>query len=153
MKMDAFNRQTEPPERKPQNGFALMGRAAAEELFNAVSLGQARGFFIAVGRRMAVREKLEGVESLDAVSHRINGFWRALDWGSAEIELQSNAILVRHRCPANLLTEDAADHWRVAVLAILEGVYDSWFREMGSGPALKTLAGWNGDVVELRHGP
>lgn len=153
MKMDTFDRVPGQPQRKLPRGFELLSRIAAEELFAAVSHSQARGFFVAVGRRVAAQEKLEGVESLDAVSRRINAFWRTLDWGEADIELQANGVMVRHHCPPSLLSDDADDHWRVAVLAVLEGVYDSWFREMGSGPALKTLAGWNGEVVELRHGP
>lgn len=133
-------------------GYVLLAQMTAAELFEAIPSRQARGFFVAIGRRMAALQALDGVKDAVVLRGRVNSFWSTLGWGEADISLQSDAIIVEHRCAPVLVGHDKGEHWPVVVLALLEGAYDHWFREMGSGPTLKTIAGWKGEIVELRHG-
>lgn len=133
-------------------GMALLAVATAAELAETATPGQARGFALALGRRIAASEALQGVTDAAALCQRVNAFWQALGWGEAEIALESEAIIVRHRYAPKLLKFDKTAQWPAMLLAILEGAYDSWFRQLGSGPSLTTTAAWNGETVELRHG-
>jgi hypothetical protein len=122
------------------------------ELGEAVPAAQRRGFYLAVGRRMAAVEALDGVSDVAALNERVNAFWKLMGWGQAEIALEREAIVVRHFDPPLPGTDAPTGPWLGMLLAVLEGAYDCWFRKLGSGPALNTTAEWKGDTVELRHG-
>jgi hypothetical protein len=133
-------------------GFALMAFSVAAEVSDGVPPEQAHGFFLAIGRRMAELEPLEGVNDASVLAARINAFWLALDWGEIELAVGKDAIVVRHRDLPNRIAPDENGDWAAMLLGVLEGAYDSWFRVLGSGPALRTTAKWEGDTLELRHG-
>lgn len=133
-------------------GCTLLALATAAEVCGAVPEAQARGFFLSLGKRMAALETLEGVTDVAALAARIDGFWSALEWGRVEIEPGSDGFAVRHRGLPLHVAPDPAGHWAMMLAAVLEGAYDSWFRSLGSGPALHTRSRWNGDVLELHHG-
>ena len=166
MKMQAFP-QSGAPEGAADianvtPGLAVFAAALTAEAFDAVPEEQARGFFLSVGGRIAGFETLDGVNDVSGLSARVNAFWLALGWGEADFAVGSDAIIVRHRDGPSLLPlpdasgdgakADAAKHWRVALGAVLEGAYDSWFRMLGSGPTLVTVAEWKSETLELRHG-
>lgn len=152
MKMQAFPQPRTVPGDFGVGGLALMALATASEVCEGVPEAQARGFFTAIGRRMAALEPLEGVNDASVLCARINAFWQALDWGEVELAMGRDSIVVRHRDLPKRIAEDPEGHWATMLLAVVEGAYDSWFRSMGSGPALRTTAEWKGDTVELRHG-
>ncbi len=152
MKMHAFPQPRHGPDDIGVGGLALMALSTAAEVCEGVPEAQARGFFHAIGKRMAALETLEGVSEASALTGRINAFWRALDWGEVEIVVGDEAISVVHRDLPNRIAADPQEHWATMLLCVLEGAYDSWFRALGSGPALRTMAHWKGDAVELRHG-
>lgn len=152
MKMQAFPQPRTGPGEVGTGGLALMAMATAAEVCEAVPEEQARGFFLAIGRRMAALEPLDGVNDASVLCARINTFWQALDWGEIELALGKEAIIVRHRDLPNRIAPDPDGHWARMLLGVLEGAYDSWFRVLGSGPTLRTVAEWKGDTVELRHG-
>ena len=107
------------------------------------------------GRDETCRISLESLDDLsDAalLSMRINDFWRALDWGEAKLELTDEGIIVQHTNLPRGIAPDPRGHWATMLAGVLEGAYDSWFRTLGSGPALTTTAEWKGDTLELRHG-
>lgn len=152
MKMQAFPQARQNPGGTGVGGLALLALSTAAEVCDGVPEEQARGFFLAIGRRMAALEPLEGVNDASVLCARINAFWQELDWGEIELAVGKDAIVVRHRELPNRISEDPQGYWSYMLLAVLEGAYDSWFRVLGSGPTLKTYAEWKGDTVELRHG-
>ena len=152
MRLEAFQTPRIERSQDAMAGLAAMAAMVVMELSETVTPGQARGFFNVIGKRLAALEPLNDVSGAAALSARINGFWSALDWGEAEIVLQSDAICVRHRHAPRDTPLVEAGRWPMILLAVLEGAYDAWFRDLGSGPALKTVAEWDGDVVEIRHG-
>ncbi|MDD3799835.1 MAG: cellulose biosynthesis protein BcsD [Novosphingobium sp.] len=143
------------PKRLDENGFGglvLVALSAASEVCEAVPALQAHGFFVAIGKRIAALDPLEGIHDASALSMRLNAFWAALDWGQMELELNDDAIVVRHDGLPLHIAPDPRGHWAALLSGVLEGAYDSWFRALGSGPALKTRAEWKGEALELRHG-
>lgn len=133
-------------------GLCVLSALTAAELGEALPPAQAHGFYLAIGRRLAALEMLEGVTDTVSLRQRTNAFWHVLGWGEVDIEAGADGILVRHRGAPVTISGATGPHWRAALLALLEGAYDTWFRTLGSGPALHTTAQWKGDVAELRHG-
>ena len=152
MKMQAFPQARQTPGDVGVGGLALLALSTAAEVCDGVPEEQARGFFLAVGRRMAALEPLDGVNDASVLCARINAFWQALDWGEIELAVGKEAIIVRHRDLPNRIAPDPHGYWAFMLLTVLEGAYDSWFRVLGSGPVLRTTAEWKDDTVELRHG-
>lgn len=152
MKMQAFPNPRSGPSDYAVGGLALLAISTANEMAEGIPEEQAHGFFMAIGRRMAALEPLEGVNDASVLCARINAFWQALDWGEIELAVGRDAIVVRHRDLPTEIAPDRAGHWARMLLGVLEGAYDSWFRVLGSGPALRTTAEWKGDTLELRHG-
>lgn len=152
MKMQAFPQPRNGPNDAGVGGLALMAISVAAEVSDGVPAEQAHGFFVAIGRRMAALEPLDGVNDASVLCARINAFWQALDWGEIELAVGRDALVVRHRDLPTEIAPDRAGHWSRMLLGVLEGAYDAWFRVLGSGPALRTTAEWQGDVLELRHG-
>ncbi|MBB4858035.1 hypothetical protein HNO88_001349 [Novosphingobium chloroacetimidivorans] len=137
---------TSPP------SFAPLVAALAAELAETVPAPQRRGFYLALGRRIAAAETLDGVEDASQLAWRVNAFWNAMGWGEAEVGIERDAIVVQHRDAPPAPEHVPSGPWLGMLLAVLEGAYDTWFRRLGSGPSLHTRAEWKGDLVELRHG-
>jgi hypothetical protein len=133
-------------------GLAAVAAMVIAEMTETVTPGQARGFFHAIGRRLAAMQPLDDANSTAELTGRINTFWRMLDWGEAELVLERDAIVVRHRYAPRETALVEGNRWPLILLAILEGAYAAWFEQLGSGPALGTVAEWHGDLVEIRHG-
>ncbi|TYC80995.1 cellulose biosynthesis protein BcsD [Novosphingobium sp. BW1] len=152
MNYQAFPSRTRSSDDSGLGGLALLAISSATEICEAVPELQARGFFAAIGRRMAALESLDGLSDAALLSIRINDFWRALDWGEARLELTDEGIVVQHTNLPRDIAPDPRGHWATMLAGVLEGAYDSWFRTLGSGPALTTTAEWKGDTLELRHG-
>lgn len=152
MKMPAFPQARQGDGDTGVGGLALMALSVAAEVSDGVPAEQAHGFFLAIGRRMADLEPLEGVNDTAVLAARINAFWQALDWGVIELVVTTDAIVVVHRDLPNKIAPDPHGHWAAMLRGVLEGAYDCWFRVLGSGPALRTTAVWTGDTLELRHG-
>lgn len=152
MKMQSFPEPWHAISERGAGGLALLAMMTAAELYEAVPEAQAKGFFQAIGKRMAALEPLDGVNDASVLRARINAFWEALNWGEAELVVGDDTITVHHRGLPEAVAPDQERHWARMLLAVLEGAYDSWFRLLGSGPALVTSASWKGDTFELRHG-
>lgn len=152
MKMQAFPQPRPAQGESGYGGLALLSLAMAAEICEGVTEAQAKGFFLAIGKRMAAIEPLEGVSDASVLCARLNAFWQALDWGEIELAVGKDAITVRHHHLPVSVAPDPKGHWAGMLLAVLEGAYDSWFRALGSGPSLRTVAEWKDDTVELRHG-
>lgn len=152
MRMQAFPRPRSGPDDIGVGGLALLAISTAAEICEAVPENQARGFFLSLGKRMAALEPLEGVTDVGSLTASVNAFWKALDWGHVQIEAGERGFTVLHDDLPNRIAPDPHGHWHTMLCAVLEGAYDSWFRILGSGPALTTRAKWQGDTLELHHG-
>jgi hypothetical protein len=133
-------------------GLALLCVSTAAELAQLLPPSQLHGFFVAVGRRMAAFQRLDGISEVSAMSAHVNAFWQAIGWGAVEITLGADAVTVHHAHAPRHLDGMNLAAWPDLLLAVVEGAYDAWFRQLGSGPALTTKAEWNGDSIEIRHG-
>lgn len=138
------------PDRK---SLALLFSLLLEEMRDNASNEEAHGFFMAIGARMARGCPLPDVDRLDRLAAAMNEVWRALDWGHVLLEPDRDGIAITHfDAPLNL-SEDEGGLWPAAFTSMLEGVYDGWFRSLGSGPKLQTvLKARNADRIELHHG-
>ena len=134
-------------------GQAVLAAVTAAEIFASAPPAQARGFYAAVGHRLAAHVDVGLVFDVDALVARINRFWSAMGWGEASLELGDDAIFIRHRGLPEGLDVDVGGHWPTMAAAILEGAYDAWFRALGSDAQLRTrVMEWRDGVVQLRHG-
>ena len=133
-------------------GIALLATVTAAEIGESAPPAQARAFFSAIGKRIAALVPLEDVNDVSVLETRINAYWRDLDWGSIELVVGEDAIVVRHTQLPEPVVPDLRHAWQAMLLGVLEGAYDAWFRALGSGPALTTKAQWKDDLLEVRHG-
>ncbi|WP_395337356.1 hypothetical protein WBP06_22505 [Novosphingobium sp. BL-8H] len=152
MKLQAFPPPRHEGDMTGVGGLALMATMTAAEVAENLPAQQARGFFGAIGRRMAALVPLEDVSEATALQDRINDFWQDLDWGDIELVVGDDAITVRHRRLPEPVVPDLRHSWQAMLLGVLEGAYDAWFRTLGSGPTLRTVAVWKDDLLEVRHG-
>lgn len=134
-------------------GFALLTAVTAAEIWSTASIPQARAFYGAVGKRLAAMEPMDSVTDLTALATRANKLWAALDWGHVIFCMEDEGIAIRHQQLPHALDGDVEGCWPEMIAAVMEGVYDAWFRALGSGPALVTRAmDFNGGVLDLWHG-
>lgn len=126
--------------------IAEVGTSATED--------QVHGFFHAVGSRIAALAPVDDIEDADALVDRINALWARLGWGSAAMLIDDAGIDIHHHGVPHMPEGRDDKAWMAAIGPLLQGAYESWFRSMGSGPALRTrVIGQSEDVVELRHAP
>lgn len=137
----------------PETGLALLLAASAAEIHAEASPAQAHGFFVAAGQRMAQGLDLGTVRDLDVLAQQINAFWARCGWGRVSLEPGDTGITVIHRGVPLTLAGDGAGLWPRLIVAVLEGAYDAWFRQLGSGPGLVTrLVREDADAIEFHHG-
>lgn len=123
------------------------------EISESATDEQAKGFFNAVGARVASLLPLAGVDDADELVAQMNALWDALGWGRVSLELDDEGIDIFHSGLPAVLDADDDGLWMKAAPHILEGAYESWFRGLGSGPRLTTrLTRAAPGLVELRHG-
>jgi hypothetical protein len=134
-------------------GLAVLSAMTAAEVYGEASPEAAHGFYSAVGRRLATLVDLADVQDIDALADRINGLWSACGCGHARFQAIDTGIKITHRGAPAAIEGDQAGYWEQLFPAILEGAYDAWFRQLGSGQALSTrILRHEGDVIELHHG-
>lgn len=134
-------------------GLALLSAMIAAEIWATASPAQARGFYMAVGRRLAAAQPMDEATDLALLATRANMLWAALDWGHVDLHMEDQGIAIRHEGLPHALDGDVDGHWREIVSSVLEGVYDAWFRALGSGATLMTrTVDFNGGTLDLWHG-
>lgn len=123
------------------------------EIAGAASEQQLRGFFLAVGRKLAALRPADDIDDIEALVERMNGLWDSLGWGQVALEVDDEGIDLFHLGMPTTLEGDNAGIWPAIAPVILEGAYDAWFRHMGSGERLSTrLLRQVEGRIELRHG-
>lgn len=154
MSMELLNRareRTGAPAR--EYGLAVLTAMTAAEIFGEARPEQALGFYAAIGRRLSALVDVNDVRDLDDLADRINTFWGACACGRARLEAVETGIRVLHRGAPLTIEGDQTKCWAQAFPALLEGAYDAWFRQLGSGPVLTTrILRCEKDVIELHHG-
>jgi len=134
-------------------GLAVLAALTAAEIYSEAGPAQAFGFYCAIGRRLAALVDLHDVRDLDGLTDRINSLWVLCGYGQTRIQRAETGIRVLHRAAPATIEGDHAGHWATLFPALLEGAYDAWFRQLGSGPALSTrIVRQDGDLIELHHG-
>ncbi|MET0238659.1 MAG: cellulose biosynthesis protein BcsD [Sphingobium sp.] len=133
--------------------FSPFWGVVLSEIAAMASPEQLYGFFLGVGRRMAELHSVGGVQHLDRLSDRINGFWDSLGWGQVSFELDDEGMDIIHIGVPGSLEGDRSGVWPQIAPAVLEGAYDAWFRQMGSADRLHTrVVAASEGRVDLRHG-
>lgn len=134
-------------------GLALLVALTAAEIWDSASAAQVRGFYVAVGRRLAAIEPMDSACDLVLLASRANKLWAALDWGHVVLCMEDEGIAIRHQGLPHALDGDLEGRWPDMIGAVLEGAYDAWFRALGSGPTLVTRqVDFNGGTLDLWHG-
>lgn len=141
-----------PPSEARQD-LSLLVAAMASEIGAVATEPQVRGFFVAVGRRLAAHADMTEVTNIALMTARVNTFWAGMGWGSAHIAMAGNALVIQHSGMPEVLDGDTEGRWPTIAAAVLEGAYDAWLRAVGSGQMLNTqVISWRNGTVELRHG-
>ena len=123
------------------------------EIASAATAEQMQGFFRAIGARLAKSHPIDNARNMDRLTQHGNMVWDRLHWGSVRFELDDEGIDIFHHGLPEKLEGDADGIWAKVAPFILEGAYDAWFRQMGSGERLRTRISRSQDGhIELRHG-
>ncbi|WP_157220065.1 cellulose biosynthesis protein BcsD [Flavisphingomonas formosensis] len=147
---DSGRSQSRTADRK---SLAVLFSLLLQEMRDNASAEEAHGFFQAIGMRLAQSCPLPDVERIDRLAGAMNEVWRALDWGHVILEPDDDGIGIVHFDAPVKMAEDDGGLWPSALTSILEGVYDGWFRGLGSGPKLQTtLKSRTADRIEFHHG-
>jgi hypothetical protein len=153
MKEDFMEEPVVAPHAPDVAGLSLLTALTASEIFRSATASQARGFYVAIGKRIADFAAIDDVSNFSALTLRINRIWHAMHWGEASLTIAEDGIIIHHRDMPDALEGDVEGHWPDVRNAILEGAYDGWFRALGSGPELRTwIVHTHEGQIELRHG-
>ena len=154
MKMDLLNKVRErvgAPAR--EYGLAVLTAMTAAEIFAEAQPEQVHGFYVAVGRRLSTLVEVGDVRDLDEFAMRVNALWEACGCGHTRLQEVETGIKVTHRGAPVSIEGDQAGYWARLFPALIEGAYDAWFRQLGSGALLSTrIIRHEGDLIELHHG-
>ncbi|MET0374181.1 MAG: hypothetical protein ABW128_07985 [Rhizorhabdus sp.] len=127
--------------------------AMIAEVAEASTAEQARGFFNAIGARLAALSPVAEVEDSDQLVERINRLWEAIGWGRVILEFDDHGLDIHHRELPLLVDGHDAALWLRAAPDILCGAYDTWLHSLGSGDQLSTrVLRTAGTTITLRHG-
>jgi len=126
--------------------------STALELEDRLPIAERRHFMRSVGRRFGRALPLPDCAKLGDISRAMNEIWTRLDWGWVEISDETDHLRLRHYCaPLEAAFGRPAQDWAPAVL---EGVYQQWFEQLGAGSRLQVtqVSGFDAMGVELRLG-
>lgn len=134
-------------------GLAVIGALTVSEIFANADRQQARGFYRAVGRRLAQQNPIPAMRDLRELQGAVNAVWARVGLGEADITLDLHGVLIHHYDAPAAIPHDPEFHWGEALSSLLAGAYDGWMRAMGSPDALQTrVVAFSESTVEIRHG-
>lgn len=154
MKPDMLSRMRDRAS-APTREFAqtLLTAMTAAEIFAEAGPDAAHGFYLAVGRRVAAMVDLSDVDDINVLAERVNALWSACGYGQAQFQAVETGIKIVQNGTPLTIHSDQDDNWRALFPALIEGAYDTWFRQLGSAMSLTTtITRYEGDVIELHHG-
>jgi len=134
-------------------GLALVLGLATDEIFGAADPAQARGFFRAVGGRLAALYPIPSMRDLRELQGAVNAAWQRVGLGEAQITLDLQGVLIHHHNAPAAIPGDPDRRWAEVMPALLVGAYDGWLRAIGSPETLVTrVVAQSEGLVEIRHG-
>lgn len=141
-----------PPD-SSDRGLAVVATLAVSEIFANADKSQAKGFFRAVGKRLAEQNPIPAMRDLRELQGAVNAVWGRLGLGEADITLDLQGVLINHHDAPSAIPNDPEFNWGDALAAMLVGAYDGWMRAMGSPEALVTrIVSYSANSIEIRHG-
>lgn len=106
----------------------------ADEFSSQLPPDDLRALMQRIGGRFADAVPLAPCATLDDLQLAMGKVWVGMDWGWVTIEEEPGALAIRHNCaPLNAAFGHQASGWTPA---FLEGVYQRWFAQVGSGGEL-----------------
>lgn len=97
-----------------------------DEMYQSAGATDACHFLRHVGSRLAAAHPLDEQSTLQALETTLNGVLGELDWGWVRLNVDNRSIRIVHGAYPGI--QETADHWRQAVAALLEGMYQDWFQ-------------------------
>ena len=151
-KEQAVEEYVDPRAQFSGDASAMLNAALIAEISSITSDEEAKGFFQAIGHRIAEMLPLGNAESGHEISSQINAFWRQTGWGRAVLTFDDEGIdIFQSGLPLLPFVDEQLGDDITAY--ILQGAYDGWFRSLGSGARLKTRVTRRSEgTIELRHG-
>lgn len=92
---------------------------------------ECRPFLAQMGMTLSQAFPLPPAETLGELETHINTRLAQFNWGVVEIDVEDNALLLRHQALPVARTEREQNRWCNAFCAIMEGVYAGWLRNQG----------------------
>lgn len=127
--------------------------ALAEEFSTQLDATDLRALMHRIGVRFATQMALEPCQTVDDMQFAMSKVWVGLDWGWVAVEEAPDHLLITHNCaPLRAAFGHEALTWTPA---FLEGAYQRWFQQQGSGTELVVTQHSEPDVagcVEFRLG-
>lgn len=127
--------------------------ALVQEFASQLSESDLRALMHRVGRRFAGQSALEACRTVDDLQFAMSKVWMANDWGWVTVEEEADSLRLNHNCsPLRAAFGQHASSWAPA---FLEGAYQQWFEQLGSGEHLTVRQTSEMDVlgcVEFRLG-
>lgn len=106
-------------------------------------------FLQQMGEQLAQRYPLASAETVRDLEVQINLALARFNWGFVDIHPQETALLITHRAaPEGDNSLDAA-RWRIALGAVLTGLYAGWLLEQGGGEHVALLCDSTSDDSAL----
>ncbi len=130
----------------------LLGGIAAEVTATAPRAQQA-AFYRAVGARIAAIHPVDAVDDLAGMADIANRVWMEYGCGQVRFEMVPDGIVITHTGMVRNLLPVLGHATESIARPVLEGVYDAWFRSLGSGRDVSTWTLWWSDAeARLKHG-
>ncbi|OVZ63802.1 cellulose synthase [Pigmentiphaga sp. NML080357] len=108
--------------------------ALVQEFASQLSEADLRALMRRVGSRFAEQSPLAECRTLDDVQFAMSKIWMANDWGWVTVEEENGSLRLSHNCsPLRAAFGQNASPWAPA---FLEGAYQQWFEQLGSGKHL-----------------
>ncbi|WP_052378862.1 cellulose biosynthesis protein BcsD [Polycyclovorans algicola] len=103
--------------------------AMSRELAAQLSVPEMRGFYFAVGARMANASPVSAGASLTELESAFNDWLAQRDWGFVSIRDRQSVLDFSHACAP--LRAAFGESGMTAAGAILEGLYGTWLGQLG----------------------
>lgn len=113
---------------------------------------EATAFLASTGETLAMRYPLPASRTVQDLEREMNLQLARFNWGFVQIHPAENAIQIEHHAlPAGHDTLPA-ERWRLAMGAVLGGLYAQWLRDQGGSAAVPLpLENDNGSTLLYRY--
>ncbi|AFJ45641.1 cellulose biosynthesis protein BcsD [Shimwellia blattae] len=123
----------------PEGWFDLL-TIMVDGMIGNVGEQECQPFLQDMGCQLAARYPLPACETVGDLEDAINRLLAHFNWGTIEIDLAGQAMLLRHRgLPVARAQQDSHEQhrWCNAFSVILEGMYGAWLATLRAAPHLR----------------